>query len=361
MWDWEKVSNFGIMFYIALPEDCRNRILPFYLSVEEWVAQRLPADEYLFAWRVDPTVICGRNQEVALEVNLDYCRAHGIKVWQRKSGGGAVYADRNNLMISYVTPSTEVEPTFRGYSEWLAALLRSYGLDAEPSGRNDVLISGRKVSGGAFYKLTDRAIVHSTLLFSTEIEHMRHALTPSRAKLESKRVKSVESRITTIGEHLPSLSIEEVERRIAAECDGAYALTPSDIAEVEDICRGYKSWVEPSQESSSQDAPTQARTAATIVPGAGEFLFSLGENGLALSGDFFPLCDLDKALRGARTGADLLANLDRMGVAQAVAGIENAELAALADQASCAETEGKSGDLRPQSQALKNDNNFSNS
>ncbi|MDE7375650.1 MAG: lipoyltransferase [Muribaculaceae bacterium] len=296
--------------------------------MEEWVARHLPADEYLFAWRVGPTVICGRNQDVPLEVNLDYCRQHGIEVWRRKSGGGAVYADHNNLMISYVTPSTEVEPTFRGYSEWLAALLRSYGLNAEASGRNDVLIDGRKVSGGAFYKLPDRAIVHSTLLFSTDMEHMGGALTPSRAKLESKKVTSVQSRITTIGEHLPNLTIEEVEHRLASECDGRYELTPADIAEVEAICAGYEQ-----QGGTPTPTPRDNRLFCQRND-AGEFRFSLGENGrLSAKGDFFPLCDLDAALAEACCGADLLDTLERMGVARAVAGIDNAKLAVLTDRA----------------------------
>ena len=315
------------MICIALPDECRNRSLPFYLSVEEWVARRLPADEYLFAWRVGPTVICGRNQDVPLEVNLDYCRRHGIEVWRRKSGGGAVYADRNNLMISYVTPSTEVEPTFRGYSEWLAALLRSYGLNAEASGRNDVLIDGRKVSGGAFYKLPDRAIVHSTLLFSTDMEHIGNALTPSRAKLESKKVTSAQSRITTIGEHLPSLAIEEIEQRLVSECDGRYELTPADIAEVEAICAGYR------PQEGAIPVPRDKRFFCQRNS-AGEFRFSLGEDGrLAVKGDFFPLCDLEAALAEADSGADLLNALERTGVAQAVVGIDNAALAALADRA----------------------------
>lgn len=315
------------MINIALRDDCRNRILPFYLAVEEWVARRLPADEYLFAWRVDPTVICGRNQDVPLEVNLNYCREHGIEVWRRKSGGGAVFADRNNLMISYITPSKEVEPTFRGFSEWLATMLRSYGLNAEASGRNDVLIDGRKVAGGAFYKLPGKAIVHSTLLFSTDMEHMAGALTPSRAKLESKKVQSVQSRITTIGEHLPTLSIEEVEERIASQCDGEYALTPSDIAEVEAICAEYKSQITPNGNSVTKEMSVR-------VPGAGEFRFALTPEGaLAVNGDFFPLCDIDAAFKGARSGAELLAALQQMGVAKAVSGIENEELAALADKA----------------------------
>ena len=74
---------------IVLPQHIGYR-LPFYLATEEWVAYNLPADDYFFLWRVHPTVICGRNQDIPKEVNLQYCAGHGIEVIRRKSGGGCV-------------------------------------------------------------------------------------------------------------------------------------------------------------------------------------------------------------------------------------------------------------------------------
>ena len=96
------------MKHLSLPDAALWRRLPFYLAAEEWAARVLPPDDYFFAWRVAPTVICGRNQDMAAEVDLDYCRTHGIDVVRRRSGGGCVYADRNNWMFSYITPSDEV-------------------------------------------------------------------------------------------------------------------------------------------------------------------------------------------------------------------------------------------------------------
>ncbi len=102
------------MIYAQLPTegDHIGRPLPFYLAMEEWLARREGPDSYFFMWQVDPTVICGRHQDVELETDLDFCHSHDIRVVRRKSGGGCVYADRNNIMMSYITPSADVMTTF---------------------------------------------------------------------------------------------------------------------------------------------------------------------------------------------------------------------------------------------------------
>lgn len=212
-----------------------ERRLPFYLCLEEWVATHLPPDCYFFTWAVPPTVICGRNQLMEAEADLTYCRREGIDVCRRKSGGGAVYADGGNLMISVVTAQTGSVPSlFQDYSQRLAACLRALGVEAEASGRNDVLIGGAKVSGGAFSQLPARSIIHSTLLHSCDSERMGHALTPSRAKLESKQVTSVESRVTTLSRHLPSLTFADLRSHVSCFfATSSLSLTAEQIAEVE--------------------------------------------------------------------------------------------------------------------------------
>ena len=100
------------MKYISLPDEKVHRLIPadasirclsFYLAMEEFVARRLDEPDCFFMWQVEPSVIFGRNQVLENEVNLDYCKAHGIKVYRRKSGGGCVYADMDNLMWSFIT------------------------------------------------------------------------------------------------------------------------------------------------------------------------------------------------------------------------------------------------------------------
>ena len=109
------------MKYVSLPEE-RFRPLSFYLAMEDHLAQHMEGDdeEYLFMWQVEPSVIYGRNQVVENEVNLDYCREHGIQVYQRKSGGGCVYADQDNLMLSYVTREENVGFAFNRFEKMWA-------------------------------------------------------------------------------------------------------------------------------------------------------------------------------------------------------------------------------------------------
>lgn len=166
--------------------DVINRRLPFFLALEEWVARRMPAGDYFFSWQVDPTVICGRNQEIDKEVNLEYCRSHGIDVVRRRSGGGCVFADRQNFMFSFITASDMVVEVFAAYTEMIAAALRKVGIDATSTGRNDITIGGKKVSGNAFYHLPGRSIAHGTMLYDFDPVHISNAITPSKAKLESK-------------------------------------------------------------------------------------------------------------------------------------------------------------------------------
>lgn len=230
------------MIHVALPDGTSRRRLPFYLAMEEWVAAALPAGEYFFVWNVEPTVICGRHQDIPVEVDLAYCRERGIDVVRRKSGGGCVYADLDNLMLSYISPDTDVQRAFGGYTAMVALALRRLGVEAEASGRNDVLIGGRKVSGGAFLRLPERSIAHSTMLVSTNLENMLNAITPDRSKLEAHKVKSVKSHITTLSEHLPGLGVEQLASFLIENItDGEIALTPGQVTEIEAMEQGYYS------------------------------------------------------------------------------------------------------------------------
>ena len=91
--------------------------MSFYLAMEAYVSQHMgDEDDCFFMWQVEPTVIYGRNQVVENEVNVAYCREHAIDVVQRKSGGGCVYADKDNLMLSYVTKDENVGFAFNRFA-----------------------------------------------------------------------------------------------------------------------------------------------------------------------------------------------------------------------------------------------------
>lgn len=226
------------MKYIALPTN-ENRQLSFYLAMEEYVARHMKEPDCFFMWQVAPTVIFGRNQVVENEVNLDYCREHDIRVVRRKSGGGCVYADMDNLMLSMVTDGDNVGFTFNRFVTMIQLALHKIGVSATSTAHNDIMIGDRKVCGTAFYQLPGRSIVHSTMLYDTNMQHMLNAITPSAEKLEKKGIQSVRQRITLLKDHTP-LSLDEIKQKIRDTlCDGELVLTEEQVAGIEEIEQTY--------------------------------------------------------------------------------------------------------------------------
>lgn len=227
------------MVNVVVPDD-RARKLTFYLAMEEYLAHHGDAPEYLFTWTVEPTVIFGRNQFVENEVNLDYCREHGIMVVHRKSGGGCVYADKDNLMLSLVTKQENVGFAFNQYINMVLLLLRQLDVEAVGSRNNDIMVGERKVGGTACYKTGDHCIVHGTLLYDTNMEHMTHAITPSAEKLQHNGVKSVRQRIGLLKDHI-AIGIDELKAFIPTQlCPEEQVLTEADIHGIEELEKKYE-------------------------------------------------------------------------------------------------------------------------
>lgn len=226
------------MTYLVLPTD-EIRRLSFYLAMEEYVARTYPPADYLFLWQVAPSVIFGRNQQLESEVNQEYCRQHGIQMYRRKSGGGCVYADLSNIMISYISADSQVGVVFHRFVNMLLLVLGKMGIQATSTSHNDVLIDGRKVSGTAFYHLPNRSIVHGTLLYDTDMENMLGAITPSVEKLQQKGIQSVRQRITLLKDHV-SLSLDEVKATIRQTlCNGESCLSFIEVVAIEQLEQQY--------------------------------------------------------------------------------------------------------------------------
>ena len=182
-----------------------------YLQIEQDLVKEVQ-EPTLFTWIVSPTVIYGRHQSAEVEVNEAYCAEHGIAVVQRKSGGGCVYADEGNLMLSFIIADTRSEAVFERCLKQVAEVLQSLGLNAVTTNHNDILVDGRKVSGNACYALPNATIVHGTLLYDVNLDALEHAITPSEAKLQKHAVQSVRQRVTNIRPLLPGIrDIEELE------------------------------------------------------------------------------------------------------------------------------------------------------
>lgn len=295
------------MKYITIPRGRRR--LPFYLAAEEYVARHMPAaDDYFFMWIVEPTVIVGRNQMLETEIDADYCRAHDIAIARRKSGGGAVYADLRNIMMSYITSAgADTQATFAAYTQKVAALLRSIGIDAEAGSRNDVTVGPerRKVSGNAFYRIGDRSISHGTMLYTADVERMAAALTPSTAKLRSKGIESVRSRVTSVTRYRPDLSIDDfmtAMRRFMT--DSEIRLTDDDLKAIAVIEAPYYT-----DEWLRGQSPRGEASFSKRIEGVGDFNVSLTTRSgriesIALRGDFFALGDIDRLLLDPLRGVD---------------------------------------------------------
>ena len=224
------------MKYILLPKPDTIHQLPFYFAVEEYVARHYTDDDYFMGWRVNPTVMLGRNQLIDNEVNTDYCKEHKIDIFRRKSGGGCIYADKGCIQFSYISRAVNANEAFAAYMQRMADLLKGLKIDAQLSGRNDILIDGTKVSGCAFYQLSNRSVLHNSLLFDTQLDHLSNALTPAKEKLQSKGVASVRQRVTNVATYT-QLDILAFMDYVRQEMCGTEVLklTEEDMKEVAEI------------------------------------------------------------------------------------------------------------------------------
>ena len=184
---------------MLLSRPIENLPLEDYLALEAEMVKTI-AEPTLFTWVVDPTVIYGRHQFREQEVNEAYCAAHGVRVVQRQSGGGCVYADRGNLMVSFVSPSTHSQEVFDEFLTLLSGALRDLGYEAVTTAHNDVLVGDRKVAGTACYTTPTGTVVHASMLYDVHLEALEQAITPSEAKLAKHAVSSVRQRVRNLRE-----------------------------------------------------------------------------------------------------------------------------------------------------------------
>lgn len=293
------------MKYIALPNENSVRRLSFYLAMEEYVARNVDERDCFFMWQVRPSVIFGRNQLIENEVNLDFCRRRGIMTYRRKSGGGCVYADMKNIMFSYVTDEDNVGFTFNRYINMVALVLTKLGVDARTTGRNDILIGDRKVSGNAFYRLPGRSIVHGTMLYDTDMENMVGSITPTGEKLMSKGVESVRQRIALLKDYV-TIGIEEFKDFVRQNlCDGVRTLTLDDVQAIETLEREYLS-----KEFVYGNNPRYTVMRRRRIEGVGEMEARVElKNGIVkdlnLVGDYFLTGDLDGQIVARLRGVPL--------------------------------------------------------
>ena len=223
----------------------------YNLALEQYVFDRMPKGEsYLMLWQNRSAVIIGKYQNALEELQADYVREHGIQVTRRLSGGGAVYHDLGNINYTFIVDGTlDSSMNLSEFCRPLLDTLRELGIRAELTGRNDICIDGKKISGNAQYSRDGRIMHHGTILYDSDLSVLKEALRVSSDKIVSKGIKSVRSRVANIRDYMDCpVSVQAffalLRRRMCGGKDAkTYRWTDTDLKEVEKIrAERYGTW-----------------------------------------------------------------------------------------------------------------------
>ncbi|GHV45683.1 lipoate--protein ligase [Synergistales bacterium] len=220
----------------------------YNLALEEYLCLKSLREgaRFFMLWRNEPSIIVGRFQNTLSEINAPFVEERKIHVVRRNSGGGAVYHDLENINYSFIAPDDAGDFNFSFFTRPIIAALASLGVNAEVSGRNDIAIDGRKVSGGAQFRRSGVTLHHGTLLYDTDLETLGQALRPPEDKYKDKAVKSARARVANIKPFLAEpLTAIEFMTRLENEINARRPATLSaqELVEVESLkTEKYSSW-----------------------------------------------------------------------------------------------------------------------
>ena len=311
----------------------------YNLALEQYVLEHRTEGDWLLLWQNANTVVIGLNQNTAEEIDAAFVQEHGITVVRRMTGGGAVYHDLGNLNYSFISDLGNAEElTIRRFTEPVCRALAAMGVAAETSGRNDILVAGKKVSGVAQRIAGGRILHHGTLLFDSDPAMITGALKADPAKFSSKSVKSVRSRVGNIRDYLPEgADLAQFRARLLQELtrDGLVreTLAEEELASVRKLAdEKYRSWDWTYGHSPDYACRSRARFPGGTLEVRTDIRKGLIED-IVFYGDFMataPLTELREALRGTRAERSALdAVLSRFDLSSVFGGITKAEVLGL--------------------------------
>lgn len=277
------------------------------MAFDEFVLESLPLDEPVFyLWRNAPSVIIGLNQSAYAEVNLPYLESKGIALARRVTGGGAVYHDLQNLNYTIVGKSRDLNADYPDYLHFVVNALRELGVPAELSGRNDIMVDGRKCSGYAKRVWKDRLMVHGTLMFDVDLETLQEVLSVPGSKMAASGIASVRSKVANLREYLPRfsdvLALKDALHGILAGADTEVPLDASQLEAIDRMADGkFRTW----DWIYGKSPEAQFRSSRKFSCGTVELSWSV-RHGL---------------LEDVRFGGDFLGNLPAEGLAARLNGI----------------------------------------
>lgn len=271
---------------------------PFFnLALEEILFNTgKPGNTYILLWQNSPSVIIGKHQNTLAEINGDFIRRNGVTVVRRMTGGGAVYHDLGNLNFSFIQPAGEqMAPDFQVFTRPVMAALEKLGVSTEFSGRNDLTLAGKKFSGNAQCIRNGKVLHHGTLLFDVDLDNLEAALCPDPAKISSKGVASVRSRVTNISGFLSQkMTVSQFKETLLACLAEAQPLSEQAVAEEALVAAAaladsrYRTW----EWNYGQSPPANIKREKRFSPGKVEAWLEV-TNGhiedLRFFGDFFSI------------------------------------------------------------------------
>ncbi len=277
----------------------------FYNFAAEYyfASEKLLGEDAFMLWSTTPTLMIGKFQNTLEEIDLGYAREHGITVSRRLSGGGCIYTDMGGRQFSYIAKSNGIEIEFERFISPIVNVLRSLGAEASLTGRNDITVCGRKVSGNTQYKHGCMTVHHGSLLFSTDIDELVRSATPNPYKITSKSLSSVRQRVANISDFIDkNVTLQEFSSIIMNSLvDDEYVISGDDDKRIREIA----------EEKFAKDDFIYATSPKFeiektfhIKAGTFNLSYSVQEGvikGIGISGDFFSgvdLCDIEKALTG---------------------------------------------------------------
>lgn len=217
--------------------DNQSRDGAYNHALEEYLIKNLKRELFMI-WQNDNTVLLGRNQNPYKEVNWDYMKEIGAKLVRRPSGGGCIYTDKN--IVQYTIITKKEEDSLRKFTEPVVNYLNEKGVKAEFTGRNDIIVDGRKISGNAQYKDRELMIHHGSIIYQDSSIDIGKLLTPAKLKLAKKSLTSVKSRITSLKSMMNmdiAMFIEELKNYIKSyyHINENYVLSADELEKVEEI------------------------------------------------------------------------------------------------------------------------------
>ena len=305
----------------------------FNLAAEEYFLKKDTEDK-LILWQNYNTIVIGRNQSTFTEINLSRAEELKVNIVRRMSGGGTVYHDSGNLNYTYITRSDGDDfLNFKKFTQPVIDVLQSIGVNATLSGRNDMLIDGRKFSGNAQYVYKDMLLHHGTLMFFTNTDILSEVLNVNELKIKSKGIASVKSRVTNISKY-SDISIDRFCKLLFDKTEGEYyELSPEDLESIEKLQKEkYETW-----EWNFGYSPKHSFKNEKLFP-CGIVSVSLdAKDGkitdIKFSGDFFgkhDIAEVEQALAGVRHSYnDLLAILGTIHIDNYFAGLSAEDIAGL--------------------------------